>query len=258
MNQLRLGWYGLSLHVGGETDTFVESVRKYYPGLSFELDGLPTFDLADMGYSKMKQRGLERNYFDPASIEVAMKKAHSRKKKAITSVAFSFSAEAKRAESQGHCMQTGVFSFGRKHETTLDMFYRSTEVTKKFGADLLFIRDVIVPAMNWHTDIKTIRFHFALCYFSLHFFPVLEAYKTGAALEFLEHLRIRMDKRYWMEAVKRLPWFFDDRFISKMSMIRAVHTFVVDRPQLRDNLEDYYSANISKLPRGAQGSTPRP
>lgn len=257
----QLSWPMLSLYAATYEPSFMSSIRKYSAGVQFELSPHPNWTLEDMGYTAMKMRGLERTYFNRASIDAAMKKASGRTRNDITSVAFSFAGEAKRGESQGHCMQTGVFSFGKKKVPTLDLFYRSTEVTKKFGADLLFLRDVVIPYMNTPAvmgkDIQVIRFNFAQCYFSLHFFPILEAYGHGFAIGFLESLRVK-NLKYWYQGVQRLPWFFDDRFISKMSMIRAVHEYVVERPLLRKQLEKYYDANVSRLPGSLKRSPPRP
>lgn len=258
-----LDWLGLNLYAAGESKHHcMESIRRYSFCVQFRLAGPIFHSYGDLGYSQAKARNMMRIYFNEGSLKAAASKAAKRKDHAITSVAFTFVNATKRSESQGHCMQTGVFSFGRKHEPTLTLFYRSTEVTKKFGADLVFLREEVVPELCPEDFLRkgqrfNVVFNFAMCYFSIHFIPILEGYGIGTAVSFLETIR-RTNHDYWLQALRRLPWFFDPRFNSRMSMIRSVKEYTEDRPRLLRALEAYYDENISNLPRGVKRDPPRP
>ena len=70
---------------------------------------------------------------------------------------------SKRASVMGPCLVgVGFTLLNSKGEVAVDAFYRTTELFKKFPADLVFIRDTVVPAI--HVDpskVIRLRCHFA-------------------------------------------------------------------------------------------------
>jgi hypothetical protein len=51
--------------------------------------------------------------------------------------------KSKRASVMGPCIQSVVITQHNKKQYSIDCFYRTTELLKKFPADLVFIRDVL-------------------------------------------------------------------------------------------------------------------
>lgn len=115
--------------------------------------------LADAGYTSNKMRQLERNYLHPESKAAAIKLWDLRRAKpAYGSVGFTTYnhfqkndeiKKSKRASVMGPCIQSVVITQVTKTTYRIDTFYRTTELLKKFPADLVFIRDVLLRGFNF-------------------------------------------------------------------------------------------------------------
>ena len=76
----------------------------------------------------------------------------------------------------GFCIQAFTLTALPKKRTEVDIFYRTTEVVKKFGADLVFFRDVVLPEFNRALEVSPItQVNFHIANLSVHpmFFPIL-------------------------------------------------------------------------------------
>lgn len=67
--------------------------------------------------------------------------------------------KSKRASVMGPCIQAVNLTLIKKGVAEVDVFYRTTEVLKKFPADLVFLRDVLLAPFD--TEFQRINFHFA-------------------------------------------------------------------------------------------------
>lgn len=65
-----------------------------------------------------------------------------------------------RASVMGPCIQSIVLTWIKKGHIEIDIFYRTTELLKKFPADLVFIRDELLAPFDL-TGLKQVNFHFA-------------------------------------------------------------------------------------------------
>lgn len=106
---------------------------------------------------------------------------------------------AKRASVMGPCIQAVNLTLLRKGATSIDIYYRTTEVFKKFPADLVFIRDELLAPFDFSSaPIESINFHFANVtvhpMYAVTMLPLLED-----PVKFFEHTRSR-DKYFsdWM------------------------------------------------------------
>ena len=192
---------------------FISSAgRKYCQNIGFSIpghawkNGMDT-DVNDLGYhgqtAKMNQ--LTRNYFNQDAITEAREKLTSRNDRDMdfTSVMVPTQAGPKRADSQGFCMTAiiishlGKDSYNPTEKVTVEVLYRSTEITQKFGADLIFLHDIVLPAIippDIMDHLHSVSFHFANAFFSPLFTPVL--YRLIDPIQFLEMLSVRVrDKR---------------------------------------------------------------
>jgi hypothetical protein len=69
---------------------------------------------------------------------------------------------SKRASVFGPCIQSVVITLLDKRRYTVDVFYRTTELFKKFPADLVLIRDVLLAPFNF----KGLEFRGLTCHFA--------------------------------------------------------------------------------------------
>lgn len=135
--------------------------------------------LEDAGYTKSKMAHLIRGYFVEESIEAAIKLWELRRTKTsygsvgITCYGHFFKNDAikksKRASVMGPCIQAvtitqvkGNGKGGTGGSYRIDAFYRTTEILKKFPADLVFIRDVLLKDF----DFSGMKFLGMTCHFA--------------------------------------------------------------------------------------------
>lgn len=131
--------------------------------------------LEDCGYTKNKLGHLVRGYLHPESKEMAIKLWDLRRTKpSYGSVGMTtynhfikndFVKKSKRASVMGPCIQSLVITQvkgGKKASYRIDAFYRTTEILKKFPADLIFIRDVLLDGFNFEgMEFQGLTCHFA-------------------------------------------------------------------------------------------------
>ena len=135
--------------------------------------------LEDAGYTKSKLSHLVRGYLHEESIEKAIMLWNLRRKKtSYGSVGFTTYnhflkndavKKSKRASVMGPCIQAititqikGNNSKGTGGKYRIDAFYRTTELLKKFPADLVFIRDVLLKDF----DFSGMEFEGMTCHFA--------------------------------------------------------------------------------------------
>jgi hypothetical protein len=152
-------WLKHCLSVSREKADFYSGARKILRGrmLSFyKMDN--SLQLEDAGYTTNKMRSLERGYLHEESRNVAIDLWERRRSQdKYGSVGFTTynhfikndpNKKSKRASVQGPCIQSLVFTYLDKKTYAIDCFYRSTEIFKKYPADLVFIRDVLLPGFK--------------------------------------------------------------------------------------------------------------
>jgi hypothetical protein len=133
-----------------------------------------SLQMPDAGYTKSKLSHLTRNYLHEESQDVAVLLWDKRRGQAkYGSVGFTCYAHfvkggsidakrSKRASVFGPCMLAVTITWTSKTEYTVDVFYRTTELFKKFPADLVFLRDVLLKPFDF-TGMKmaVLNCHFA-------------------------------------------------------------------------------------------------
>ena len=72
-----------------------------------------------------------------------------------------FVKRAGRDSEQGPCLQSVVITWLNKSQAAIDVWYRSTEWFKKFPADVVFIRDVLLEPFDLSGMEFTVTFYFA-------------------------------------------------------------------------------------------------
>lgn len=154
-----------------------QGVRKIINGLTWDAgdflciknDPLRYFDL---GYGKNKHKQLLRNYVNEEEFARVRAVLDRRKDQSFTSVACSMRGASKGNRSMGHCILSVVVT-RTKDEERVEVQYRSTELTLKFGGDLVFLPWVFDQL---GVDPNHVTFRFANCYLSGVYLPYTFAF----------------------------------------------------------------------------------
>lgn len=118
-----------------------------------------------LGFSKRKIIMLTEYYLNTESVRVAKYQLENRiEKGTYGSVGVStYNHFAKKERPMhGPCIQSVVFTHVVGGKISVDVFYRTTEIFKKFAADLIWLSTIFFPQFPMIKDKRgTIRFHFA-------------------------------------------------------------------------------------------------
>jgi hypothetical protein len=145
---------------------FYAGCRKIIRGVSLRFNNLWDHEdpliLEDAGYTRAKMAHLVRGYLHEESIEKALMLWKLRRSKtSYGSVGFTTYnhflkndavKKSKRASVMGPCIQAVTVTQvkgGKNGQYFIDAFYRTTEILKKFPADLVFIRDVLLKDFDF-------------------------------------------------------------------------------------------------------------
>lgn len=172
-------WVKATLRMAMREADFYSGCRKIITGRTIIFQDLwddqDPLILADAGYTSSKMSHLVRLYVHEESIEAAIKLWKLRRQKtSYGSVGFTTYnhfvkndavKKSKRASVMGPCIQSVVITQvkgGGKASYFVDAFYRTTELLKKFPADLVFIRDVLLKDFDFSgMEFLGMRCHFA-------------------------------------------------------------------------------------------------
>lgn len=184
------------LYAGAAGRKYVSDRKLIIPGEEWERGF--SIPLEDLGYSastsSTKFQQLTRNYFDPEVADAMRVKLEERirKNNDFTSIAMHMAAGDKRKDSQGHCMQSLVVtyipawaSFTGDSYLGVTVFYRITEVIKKFGADLHYLSEFVLPRIlpdNSPVYWTEVKLDFANVFISCMYLPLLYPYIDPADL----------------------------------------------------------------------------
>jgi len=236
---------------------FMEHRVLIIPGEVWSQGNSHTF--ADLGYSgtgKSKVNQLKRNYYNEHSVKEARKVIAGRGSQVVTSVGISTLGQAKKKSSQGFCLRSVAINHfaarvtpEKKELLTVDIHYRTTEMLRKFGADLIFLHEFLIPEIlkenPW--SIKgphEVRLHFATCFFSALFIPVFFRFKDP--IVFLKKLKERGENLFYRRCLFRTKTMLERnashyKFRSRRNMQELATGFLekghIDRERLKEFLK---------------------
>lgn len=156
--------------------------------------------LEEVGYTKTKMALLIKAYLHEDSRNSAIDQWNNRKnykEKSHWSVSFhchNHTVKAHWSENgigskMGPCLQAVTITHTVEGIAEVDVFYRTTELMKKFPADLVLIRDHLLPGFNFdRTPLGSITFHVVNATVSPTYLPTVLAL-TKKPVEFMEELR---------------------------------------------------------------------
>ena len=155
---LKAEWVEYCLGFAAEPPDLYSGCRKILRGRRMLFTVMDdSLQLADAGFTNHKMAYLRRAYLHEESLAVAIDLWGRRRVQdkygsvGVTCYNTFIHAEktSKRASVMGPCIQSVVITYLDKRTYAIDMFYRTTELLKKFPADLVFVRDVILPAFDF-------------------------------------------------------------------------------------------------------------
>lgn len=205
--------------------------------------------MVDLGYTKSKMSMLKRLYLVEESRDAVVPLWEKRlKQRKYGSVSFTCSGHttksdpakgSKRASVMTPCIQSMSLTYYGDHTTTAHAYYRTTEIFKKFPADLVFIRDVLLEPFGMPD-----RLTFMLANVTVHpmYFATLAPNLDDpvGALEAIEEV----DPKFWEWCVKWTARYLIPEYhrgIQKYAQGMRVHDMfqeLID-PDVKEELTEY-------------------
>lgn len=159
-------WVAHCLAVASEPAEFYSGCRKILRNkrLRFKSAQDDALLIGDSGYTKSKMTMLRKNYLHEESKDMAIRLWDRRREQAkYGSVSFTtfnhfvkgngtldeiVAKKSKRASVFGPCIQSVILTWLDHKKASVTVTYRTTELFKKFPADLVFIRDELLSGFN--------------------------------------------------------------------------------------------------------------
>lgn len=234
--------------------TFYTGARKIIRPLRLTFTSLDaSLTLGDAGYTKSKLTALTKHYLHLESQRTAVKLWNKRREQAkYGSVGFSTynhlvkgggidAKRSKRASVFGPCIQSVVITWIDKQHYSVDVFYRTTELLKKFPADLVLIRDVLLAPFNFKgMKLSQLDCHFAnVTIHSMYFATIIPHLKDPCVV--LNAIK-KEDKFWWQWVVKWTARYVCPEYhrgIAKFSQALRVQKDVKSRTKNMRELQVY-------------------
>lgn len=210
--------------------------------------------LIDCGYTRSKLSMLRRLYLVEESRDAVVPLWEKRRKqRKYGSVSFTCHGHttksdptkgSKRASVMTPCIQSMSLTYHGDHTTTAHAYYRTTEIFKKFPADLIFIRDELLPPFGEMPDHLT--FFFANVTVHPMYFATL-APNLDDPVKALEDIE-EVDPKFWEWCVKWTARYLIPEYhrgIQKYAQGMRVHDMfqqLID-PEVKEELTEYVGDN---------------
>lgn len=255
---MKTDWINLSLDLAAEPGHFFSGARKIIRNRSYTFKNIkPDLLIEDAGYTQSKLTMLRRLYYHEESHSAAIKlwerRVGQRKYGSVSFTCFNHltksdpDKKSKRASVMGPCLQSVSLTYMPDHTCAVDVFYRTTELFKKFPADLVFLRDQLLPSFNlFSCPLKSITFHFAnITIHPMYFVTILPHLSDPfGELEEIKH----QDKYFYDWMVKWTARYVCpeyNRGIQKFAQAMRVHKDAHERirPNMMKPLQEYLIKN---------------
>jgi hypothetical protein len=163
-------WIATCLRFSQESADFYSGARKILRGRQVKMKLGGDIELADAGYTKSKLTLLKKYYLNQESVDAALglwEKRLSQGKYGSVGISCynhfakgNIDGKSKRGSIFGPCIQSVILTLMNDRSIEVDVFYRSTELFKKFPADLVFLYHILLKPFNI-PDNSNVTFHFA-------------------------------------------------------------------------------------------------
>lgn len=191
---------------------FYSGARKIITGVQFTLPNLANdMTIGDCGFTKSKLTMLRRLYYHEEShakaVELWERRLGQGKYGSVGFTCYNHllksdpDKKSKRASVMGPCIQSVTLTLLNDGSVNVDAFYRTTEIFKKFPADLVFLRDQLLPAFKID-DMNRVMFHMAnvTCH-PMYFVTLIPLMGVSRSILELESIKVA-DKRFFDWTIK--------------------------------------------------------
>lgn len=153
-NQTLWTWSNFVIHLMSREKEKPHSIEHIFKNQILQFDGLESLDLSPIYPGEEgKMSSIKNAYFNQDSLD----RAKERLSKGAKSVSISLQNKDKTYTKQDHCMVSLVLYTGKKR-SEVTLFYRTTEVCRKFLFDLKFLKEVVMPYLGIENYTLTIFF----------------------------------------------------------------------------------------------------
>lgn len=177
-------WEGLNRFMFTKIDTTEyqfhrSSFRKIATSIVVRVNkwGAPGLKMSDVGYSKEKGAQLYKMYYPVEDVRRFHEIVKDNEKKTFTAAIITRGAVAKEdivPATKGPCLQSIVIGYVKGQPKKAHIFYRVTEVTKKFYADLVFIHQILEDLVGREAMFLEVWFYLPMAYAHMKQFPVID------------------------------------------------------------------------------------
>lgn len=201
---MRREWLAICQELASTPGDYWSAGKKIMRGRSFSFsDPFGPISLDDVGFTQVKLSLLLKGYLHEESRNSAIDQWNNRrnyKPKAHWSVGFSCYNHILKGHSRGGepaglgsvmgpCLQSIIISHTIDGTAEIDVFYRTTELFKKFPADLVLIRDHLLKGFDFdRTPVGSITFRTANLTLSPTYLPTVLT-MCQDPIEFMEDVR---------------------------------------------------------------------
>lgn len=211
----------------------IEGTSKLFQNVSITMGPFDeSISYEAMNYSKSKDLQLRRNYFNEDNNIEGVKAFSDRvmgKKKGSVSV---ICHNKEKGSNKGFCLNAYTLNYRGDH-TILTIQYRTTELIKKFYADMVFFRDVILPQYHHQLQIaplSEVNIHCASLSLDYRYFPLLIPH-----LKTWDSLLDAMDKKGKKKAMYMLNYVINKKGLTgSMGNIQKACYELYDKDILND------------------------
>ncbi len=251
---MKADWLDHCLALAEKKETLYSGCRKIIRNQSLTFD-LP-FDIAleDAGYTKAKMAYLERAYLHSESLQVAtqlwLRRREQQKYGSVGVTCYNHfikndpAKKSKRASVMGPCIQSYTLTLTKKNTVAIDVFYRTTELFKKFPADLVFLKNSLLNFDFTGFTTQDVTCHFAnITLHPMYFVTILPHLPNPLAS--LERLKSR-DKYFFDWVIKWTARYTHPdyhRGIAKFAQAQRVQKDALNRIQNLQELNSYLIKN---------------
>lgn len=248
-------WVQHCNHLAGRPASLYSGARKILRARQLDYTSLSDkLRIEDAGYTKSKLTLLRKLYLHEESRNVALDLWDRRLDQGkYGSVGFTTynhfikndpDKKSKRASVMGPCIQSVTLTLLNNGKTAIDVFYRTTELFKKYPADLVFLRDVLLDGFEF--ELEEMVHHFANITCHPQYYVTIIPHQDDPIRE-LEMLK-RSDKHFFDWVVKWTARYLCSehfRGIEKHAQSMRVKMDAEKRVKgtLRSDLEKYLRAN---------------
>jgi len=251
---MRDEWIKLCLQMMATPADEYSGARKIVGNVVHTMEDLrDDLHMPDLGYTKSKMSMLKRLYLVEESRDAVVPLWEKRlKQRKYGSVSFTCSGHttksdptkgSKRASVMTPCIQSMSLTYHGNHTTTAHAYYRTTEIFKKFPADLVFIRDVLLEPFGMP---DRLTFMFANVTVHPMYFATL-APNLEDPVKALEDIE-EVDPKFWEWCVKWTARYLIPEYhrgIQKYAQGMRVHDMfqeLID-PDIKEELTEYVGDN---------------